>query len=368
VLHQRYNRDVERLSGPYYMAFINSIRSPATKAQYAYCILNYMHFLNVQETSDIMFNSDLKTIEQHLIEYMVYLKPRIAYSTRMVYCSAVVTFYTMNDILVNKKKLYRYLGEQTRGHRDRAYTTEEIAKLVDGADLRMRSIVLFLSSTGCRLGAIPLLKLSNLKLCSEYDLYQVTIYENTKDEYYTFTTPECKRAIDAYLEYRERSGERLSPSSPLFREQFDINDPFQISKPRTLHTNSLHTMFNRALIKAGLKTVEHATETSRNRGRIRKEVAIFNGFRKFANTNFVRAKVNPAVKEMLMGHSIELDDNYYRPSQEEVLSEYVKAVDMLTINDENRLKRKVVELKLNLDKFSELEEKMDRLSKMMGLD
>jgi integrase len=327
-----------------------------------------MRFLNVQEPSDMMFNSEVKTIEQHLIEYMVYLKTRILYSTRMVYCSAVFTFYAMNDITLNKKKLYRYLGEQTRGHRDRAYTTEEISKLLDASDLRLRSIVLFLSSTGCRLGALPLLRFSNLKLFSEFDLYQVTIYETTKDEYYTFTTPECKRAIDAYLEYRERCGERLTPDSPLFREQFDINDPFQISKPRLIRKNSLQTMFNRALIKAGLKTVVHDTETTRNRGKIRKEVAMFNGFRKFFNTNLVRAKVNGAVKEMLMGHSIDLDDNYYKPSQEEVLQEYIKAIDLLTINEENRLKRKVVELKLNLDKFSELEEKMDRLSKMMGLD
>jgi hypothetical protein len=54
-----------------------------------------------------------------------------------------------------------------------------------------------------------------------------------------------------------------------------------------------------------------------------------------------------------------LDDNYYRPSQEEVLQEYLKAEDLLTINEEHRLKRKVVELKLNLNKFDELEQKME---------
>ena len=47
-----------------------------------------------------------------------------------------------------------------------------------------------------------------------------------------------------------------------------------------------------------------------------------------------------------MGHktSLKLDSNYYTPSEQQVLQQYVKAIDFLTINDEKRLQRKVVEL------------------------
>lgn len=79
---------------------------------------------------------------------MVYLKNNVAYSTRNVRCSAVFTFYLMNDVILNKKKLYRYLGEQARAHRDRAYIAEEIHKLLEGSDLRLNSIVLLLASSG----------------------------------------------------------------------------------------------------------------------------------------------------------------------------------------------------------------------------
>ena len=44
---------------------------------------------------------------------------------------------------------------------------------------------------------------------------------------------------------------------------------------------------------------------------------------------------------MLLGHKIGLASAYYRPSEDEMLNEYLKAVDNLTINEENRLKRKV---------------------------
>ncbi|MDQ6668974.1 MAG: hypothetical protein M3Y53_12220 [Thermoproteota archaeon] len=49
-------------------------------------------------------------------------------------------------------------------------------------------------------------------------------------------------------------------------------------------------------------------------------------------------------KETLLGHGTGLDDKYYRPTDTELLEEYQKAVDNLTINEENRLKTKAYEL------------------------
>ena len=39
--------------------------------------------------------------------------------------------------------------------------------------------------------------------------------------------------------------------------------------------------------------------------------------------------MKPAIKEMFMGHSIGLDDHYFKPGENDVLQEYLKAVDML---------------------------------------
>jgi integrase len=272
----------------------------------------------------------------------------------------------MNDVTLNKKKLYRYLGEQTRAHKDRAYTAEEIAKILQSCDLRLKAIVLLMASSGIHVGALQPMKLSHLLPIPDYDLYRVTIYENAKEEYYTFCTPEAKRTIDEYLAYRERSGERVAPKSPLFREQFDLNDPFQISAPRHLRATTLQTTFDRILIKAGLRTMKHETETTKIRGRVRKDVSRFNGFRKFFNTNLVRAKVNPQIKEMLMGHSIDLDDNYYKPTADERLQEYLKAVNLLTINEENRLRMELNDVRLRLDRLDKVEENMRELNKRLG--
>jgi integrase len=75
-------------------------------------------------------------------------------------------------------------------------------------------------------------------------------------------------------------------------------------------------------------------------GSITKKVHMWHGFRKFANTQMVQADLNGAAKEMLLGHSIGLDDKYYRPTPAQLLEEYLKAVDLLTINEQKQAEAK----------------------------
>jgi integrase/recombinase XerD len=73
---------------------------------------------------------------------------------------------------------------------------------------------------------------------------------------------------------------------------------------------------------------------------------MFHALRKYFNTCLVNADVNVTIKEMLMGHSVGLDDAYFRPTEQQLLSEYSKAINELTINEENRLRREVETLKV----------------------
>jgi hypothetical protein len=79
--------------------------------------------------------------------------------------------------------------------------------------------------------------------------------------------------------------------------------------------------------------------------KMRKQVAANHGFRKFCHTTMTNAKINPEIREMLLGHSIGLSNSYYRPTVEEMLNEYQKVVNELTIDPSNRLQKKVEELK-----------------------
>jgi hypothetical protein len=76
------------------------------------------------------------------------------------------------------------------------------------------------------------------------------------------------------------------------------------------------------------------------------------GFRKFFDTTCTNADMNPVYTELLMGHNLGLKSHYTKPSAKELLEcndrnlGYAAAIDDLTINEENRLKRENEMLKI----------------------
>jgi integrase len=128
----------------------------------------------------------------------------------------------MNDIILNWKKINSFKGDFYDVIEDQPYTREQIKSLVDKAEpLRNRAVILLLASSGIRVGAIYIsktkdyLKVGNLTPIDKYNnIYQITIYKKSRSKYITFCSPECRREIDTYLQYRERYGERITKDSP----------------------------------------------------------------------------------------------------------------------------------------------------------
>lgn len=68
-------------------------------------------------------------------------------------------------------------------------------------------------------------------------------------------------------------------------------------------------------------------------------------FRKFADTQMIKAGVEYNTKEYLLGHKTSrgLDNHYDRTPVEDRLSQYLKSLELVTINPENRLRKQVAE-------------------------
>jgi integrase len=347
------------LPGNTYRIFIEGLKSAVTKAAYSYALQKYMNHLNIRNPDDLLLHQENpKIIQNQIIEYIIQLKNpphSLRYATRSQYLAAVMTFYDLNDVALSKKKIYRYLGEEERPIENRGYNTEEISKMLDVSDERARAIILVLASTGIRIRATIELKLEDLKIIPEYNLYQVRVYSDSNQRYLTFTTPEAAKAIDIYLKYRERCGERLTPKSPLFRDQFDREDVVSIHDVKQLKLRTVERLVSRTVEKSGIRTVERITELHSGRGKIRKNVKLTTGFRKFFDTQLIYSRVELRTKELFMGHSIGLDDHYFTPVYTYVLQEYLKAVDNLTINEENRLRLKLGELTKKNDEIETME-------------
>jgi integrase len=347
------------LPGHSYRIFIEGLKSPVTKAAYSYALQKYMSYQNITNPDYLLIHQENpKIIQNQIVEYLIHLKNpphSLRYATRSQYLAAIMTYYELNDVPLSKKKIYRYLGEEERPIENRGYTTEEIAKMLEVSDERARAIVLLLASTGIRIRVITELKLEDLVIISDYNLYQVRVYSDSNQRYLTLTTPEAAKAIDVYLKYRERCGERLTPKSPLFRDQFDREDLASIHNVKPLKLRTVERLVSRTVEKSGIRTIERITELHSEKGKIRKNVKLTVGFRKFFDTQMIYAKVEPRTKELFMGHSIGLDDHYFSPVGTYVLQEYLKAVDYLTINEENRLRLKLDEITKKKDEIEIME-------------
>jgi integrase len=78
----------------------------------------------------------------------------------------------MNDVVLNTKKIKRFLpNDEGHYNQDRPYSTDEIVKILDKCDIRSRVIILLMTSTGMRIGALPCLRLSDIKKMNEFGLY-----------------------------------------------------------------------------------------------------------------------------------------------------------------------------------------------------
>ena len=79
-------------------------------------------------------------------------------------------------------------------------------------------------------------------------------------------------------------------------------------------------------------------------GRKNHDWKTLHGFRKFFKTQTERTMKSLNV-EILMGHDIGLADSYYRPTEQELLKDYLSSVDLLTIHeDKTKLEKQIKEL------------------------
>ena len=211
---------------------------------------------------------------------------------------------------------------------------------------------MILESSGMRVsGLLGLLVKDFEVLLQENNIAKLTVYARTDSYYHTFCTPECTAAIQFYLKWREEQGEIIKPASPLIRDSIrkglkGRGAALNTNMPRPLSRSRLWKIMSLLISRANLKQEgKEEDDDDNNNNNIQPD----HSFRKFMNTAIANAKANPLFKEIMMGHSVKLDNVYYdRDNPESVkamLEEYLKAVDLLTISEENRLRQENQQVK-----------------------
>jgi integrase len=135
----------------------------------------------------------------------------ISVNSIKTYLAGIQSFLESNEIMLNWKKIAKSYPEEVSNN-FRAYTKEEIAKLLSIADLRDRCLILLMVSTGIRVGAIKTLKIKHLKKLQHENnnIGQLTVYPDSKnDRYNALLTPECMAVLDTVFIVIRRKFERI---------------------------------------------------------------------------------------------------------------------------------------------------------------
>lgn len=299
-------------------------------------------------------NQDISDL---IIKYLV--ERKISRQYKNLIFTTIKHACEMNDIILNWKKVKRFVStektDNQRNGKDRGYTHQEIQKILSFSEQRMRTVFLILASTGIRAGALQSLRIGDLERMDDDNLYKITVYSGDREEYFTFCTPECAKEIDEYLDFRKRHGEKITSNSYLIVKKFGVDLIGERMTGRQFRSSAIQNMLGYCIVNSGIREIDHLNQFKR------KEVPRLHGFRKFFTTQLVNSKVNPEIREMLLGHKIGLASAYYKPSEDDFLREYLKAVNNLTINEENRLKMKVEKLEIEKSEIDNLEFRLKQL-------
>jgi len=156
-------------------SFFYGIKSDATKSKYKSRLKNFFDYLEITgelETQSKLFIVTAKKkgnswISANLMKFLSYHKERvergeITYGTVRNYYKPIKLFLEMNEIELSWKKIARGLPKGRKHAADRAPTIQEIQKLIEYPDRRIKAIVFTMCSSAIRVGAWDDLKWSHV--------------------------------------------------------------------------------------------------------------------------------------------------------------------------------------------------------------
>jgi hypothetical protein len=347
-----------------YAKFKIALKSKEVKRQYPNLLEKFLDFckfegVNIEQkaTNFHLFakSKSQEELEDLVIKFILYEieridKGEITAGTLRNYLKALKLFCKMNRIVIFWDIISHSIPKVKKHANDRIPTVEEIKKLIEYPDRRIKPIVLLSLSTDIRVGAWDYLKWKHITSLKNENgdtiAAKLLVYPNEPEEYFTFMTPEAYNAVKEWMDFRASFGEEITGESWILRNTWQKVKPryshrIGLAKyPRQFKSAGIKTLVGRALQIQGVRSKLDLVNGEKNH-----DWKTLHGFRKFFKTQTERVMKSLNV-EILMGHDIGISKPYYKPPEQELLQDYLKAVDLLTIHNSNsKLEKQVKELK-----------------------
>ncbi len=347
--------DVKKGSEPYRL-FLDSLKAPDTYRKYKNALNNFLKLIPAKFYEEVLQKSPENREPETLALYFVELArkdPTIANrvvaafiknenelvtqgkmspNTLPNHVKPIKALLDSNGVAMHWKSLYKLFPRAKPSADDRAYTREELQKMIEASpDITDKLIIQMFSAGGFRLEAWNYFTWKDVIFFpNNDDSYKgaaLLVYRGDPESYWTYLTPECCKTLANYREiWRSELGRYPKSDDPLLKA-------VKYPTARRLNAFGVKKRLDKVVKSIGLRPPLPP-------GKKRHEVQLDHGFRKYFNTMMRRAKVSYLDKEDMMGHNVGLERHYERYKEEdfERFPEYQKAIPFLTISDEEKLR------------------------------
>jgi hypothetical protein len=303
-------------------------------------------------------------------------KNEISRGTVRNFYKPIKLFCEMNNIILNWKIISKGMPMGAQNSNDRIPSEAEILEVLKYPDRRIKPVLYTMISSGIRIGAWEWLKWKNV--IPIYDqgksiiiAAKIIVYDGEAEQYFSFITPEAYYSLKEWMEFREKQGEKVTKESYLMRDIWNTGKIFLGSKesnltkgttgnvtlPKKADANAIRQIFTRAW---KIQNVRPADNDIR-----RHEFKSTHCFRKYFETHAMESMKLLNVK-ILMGQDTGLEKSYYKPSEKDLLEDYLKVVELLTFNDQSSLRKRVDTLLIEKSRIDMLEAKIQKLERKHG--
>jgi hypothetical protein len=339
--------------------YIYAMKAPMTRDRYQTRLAKFFDFIGLEKGLNLADRARIfvqkgkdnsNWVLNNLLKFVQYQNDRvdkkeITGATVRNYVKSIKLFCEMADMPIAWKKITRGLPKGKKYADDRIPTLEEIRKVVEYPDRRIKAIVYTMASSGIRIGAWDYLRWGHIRLIKNNDgeiaAAKMIVYAEDDEEYFTFISHEAWRALKDWMNYRETSGELINNDSWVMRDLWDTRvaqGRGLVTKPKKLTALGVKRLMERAIWAQGLRKKLEP-------GKKRHPYQANHSLRKWFKTRCEIAGMKPINIEKLMNHSVGISNSYYRATENEVLEDYLKAIDSLTINDDTvTLQKQVAQL------------------------